>query len=345
MTEKNEDGALAAFNARVAEDHLVGNWVVEPFLATLGDGPKPASAPHLWDWQTVRNHLLETFSVLPETEGARRVLTFLNPALPRGTTHTLSSGIQLIGPGEIATAHSHSMNALRFVIEGDSKLETVVNGIPCPMENYDLILTPSYSLHDHYNGSDGNVSWLDVLDVTLYSRLNQMFFSPHEEPRQAHRNVLLGNGPAWLRPRWGDAQDWPQYRFPWSETYPLLKQLASQGPGSPTDGVMLEYTSPLTGGSLFPTMNCTLQWLHPKQTTRRYRRTSSSIYFAIQGNGTLSVDGRELAWGPHDTFALPNWAWHRFTNTSATEPTILFGVHDEPAIRALSMYRDEVAES
>lgn len=92
-------------------------------------------------------------------------------------------------------------------------------------------------------------------------------------------------------------------------------------------------------------MSCTLQWLHPKQTTRRYRRTSSSIYFAIQGNGTLSVDGRELAWGPHDTFALPNWAWHRFTNTSATEPTILFGVHDEPAIRALSMYRDEVAES
>jgi 1-hydroxy-2-naphthoate dioxygenase len=335
------DAALEAFNKKVAASHLIGNWLTEPGLSALTDGPKPQCAPHLWKWQMVRDYLMETFAVLPEADEARRVLTFLNPMLPRGTTLTLSSGIQLIGPGEVARAHQHSINALRFVIEGHKDLHTVVDGIVCPMEDYDLVLTPSYSFHDHENLSDRHVAWLDVLDVTLYARLNQMFFLPYEGRQQPHRNVAPDLGPGWLRPRWDGPESGKPLRFPWAETYPRLLQLAERGEGSPHDGIILEYVNPDDGSPLFPTMSCTVQLLKPGQATRQQRRTTSSIYFVIGGEGRSMIGETELAWTRHDTFAVPNWLWVSHINASRDEPALLFGVDDTPAIRALGMYREE----
>jgi gentisate 1,2-dioxygenase len=60
-----------------------------------------------------------------------------------GTTHTLLMGIQMIKPGEIAWAHRHTLAAIRFVIKGDGKVYSVVDGEKCPMEPNDLILTHS----------------------------------------------------------------------------------------------------------------------------------------------------------------------------------------------------------
>jgi 1-hydroxy-2-naphthoate dioxygenase len=321
------DTVLDDFNKKVAAAHLIGNWLTEPGLAALTDGPKPQCAPYLWKWQMVRDYLMETFAVLPETDEARRVLTFLNPMLPRGTTLTLSSGIQLIGPGEIARAHQHSINALRFVIEGHKNLHTVVDGIVCPMEDYDLILTPSYSFHDHENRSDKHVAWLDVLDVTLYARLNQMFFLPFEGLQQPRRNAA----PDGAKP----------LRFRWAEIHPRLLDLAGQGDGDPHDGIVLEYLNPADGTPLFPTMTCTIQMLKPGQATRPVRRTTSSINFVIGGTGRSSIGDTALAWDRHDTFAVPNWLWQSHANLSRTEAALLFVVHDTPAIRALGMYREE----
>jgi 1-hydroxy-2-naphthoate dioxygenase len=321
------DSALDAFNKKVAASHLIGNWLTEPGLAALTDGPRPQCAPHLWKWGMVRDYLMETFAVLPEAEEARRVLTFLNPMLPRGTTLTLSSGIQLIGPGEIARAHQHSINALRFVIEGHKDLHTVVDGIACPMEDYDLILTPSYSWHDHENRSGRHVAWLDVLDVTLYARLNQMFFQPFAGLQQPRRNIAPESGKT--------------LRFPWAETYPRLLALAGRGDGDPHDGIILEYVDPEDGGPLFPTMSCTVQLLKPGQATTPQRRTASSIYFVISGEGRSTIGDAELAWTRHDAFAAPNWLWQSHANASRSEAALLFAVHDTPAIRALGMYREE----
>ena len=338
VTPDNE--ALKAFDARMAKEHLVGNWIVEPHLAGLTDGPKPICAPHVWRWESVRAHLMETFAVLPSTEGARRVLSFLNPLLPRGTTQTLSSGIQLIAPEEVAPAHCHSMNALRFVIEGAPDLVTVVNGQACPMDTYDLVLTPSYAWHDHYNGSDRHTAWLDVLDVTLFSRLNQMFFAPHEDARQAVDGAADNLLPAWLRKATDVVP--PTYRFPWKSVLPALMQAAETQQGDNAEGTILDYVDPSTGGPLFPTMRCTIQHLRAGQHTVRVRRTTSSIYFVVQGNGVTRCGNQTISWGRHDTMAIPNWHWHDH-EIDVGGDAILFGVHDEPVLKALGMFRQEAA--
>jgi gentisate 1,2-dioxygenase len=56
-----------------------------------------------------------------------------------------------------------------------------------------------------------------------------------------------------------------------------LERLAAEGNGSPFDGVILEYTHPLTGGPAMPTIACYMQMLRPRltSTARRQRRKLS----------------------------------------------------------------------
>jgi gentisate 1,2-dioxygenase len=332
-----EPTPLDAFNAEVAKEHLAGQWLVEPQIAKLADGPLPICDAYLWKWDRVRERLMQTFDVLPEAAAARRNLSFLNPKLPRGTTPTMSAGIQLIGPGELARAHAHSMNAIRFVTEGDANLYTVVDGVKCPMEDYDLVLTPAYSWHYHHNLSGKFVSWLDVIDSPLYVRLNQGFFVPYDGIEQPLRNVASEVGPGWLQPE-GERRE-PFLRFRWKDAHAQLLAKAGQ---SHDGDVVLNYINPLTGGPTLKTMSCSVQLLKPGHTTTLRRDTSSAVQFVVAGEGETVIGDLKFKWGRHDSIARPNWAWYSHTNLSKTDNAILFSVSDAPALQALGMYREEI---
>jgi gentisate 1,2-dioxygenase len=69
------------------------------------------------------------------------------------------------------------------------------------------------------------------------------------------------------------------------------------------------------------------------------------VYFVVRGEGATVVGHEEIAWGQHDIFAVPNWAWRHHVNRSTTTPAILFSVNDIPALQALGFYREEPAVS
>ncbi len=314
--------ALDAFDAKLAGVHMRGQWKSEEFLQRAIDGPTSAGVPALWAWRQITAMLEEAGRVMPESLQARRSLIFQNPGLPRGTTHTINMGVQMIQPGETAWAHRHSIAALRFVIKGHQRLSTVVDGKPCVMEDYDLVLTPNWSWHDHHNESDQFVYWLDVLDVGLVLGLNQTFYEPgtgSDQPQPATQTHARSG----LRYRWKDVE--PE----------LL-----QRPIIPQDGRLYEYLN-ASGGPTLPTLACQVQSLPPGFTTRNRRRTSSAVYFVVRGEGVTTVGGQELAWSENDCFAVPNWAWHRHVNRSTSQDAVLFSVHDAPVMRALGLYRDE----
>jgi gentisate 1,2-dioxygenase len=52
-----------------------------------------------------------------------------------------------------------------------------------------------------------------------------------------------------------------------------------------------------------------------------------------------------MDWARHDSFAVPNWAWHEHVNRSKTEAAILFSVNDTPIVRAFNLYREEPENS
>ena len=118
-----------------------------------------------------------------EAGGARRTLRLTNPGLEYGTTPTFWASIQYILPGEIATSHRHAATALRFIMDGEGA-DTTVDGESYEMNKGDLVLTPSWSFHDHEHKGSTPMVWLDVLDITLVRKLEAVFFEPSDLPRR-----------------------------------------------------------------------------------------------------------------------------------------------------------------
>lgn len=333
------DDPLTAFDEKLAKANIYGQWTGEKLFRNT-DGPQPAGEPCLWKWAEVRSLLDEAAEVMPESQTARRSLMFDNPGLPRGTTHTMAMGMQLIRPGETAWTHRHSIAALRFTIEGAANLYTVVDGEPYPMEDNDLVLTPGWTWHDHHNESDKPAIWLDALDVPLVHNLNQIFYEEPGAPAQNARDDPVGPSPL-FRKTWdrGAGPERP-LRYAWRDTLAQLERHAEE-PGSPHDGIALEYVNGATGGSALPTIGCWIQMLPPGFQGTRHRHTSSAVYFVVGGEGATEFDDQTLDWRRHDTLAVPNWAWHRHVNRSSSEPAYLFSVNDIPILRAFGLYREE----
>lgn len=98
------------------------------------------------------------------------------------TTDTLYAGLQVINPGETAPAHKHSAFALRYIIEG-SRGFTSVDGQKMYMEKGDMILTPSWTFHDHGHEGEGPMIWLDGLDLPLFQSIPVNFAQPYHQKR------------------------------------------------------------------------------------------------------------------------------------------------------------------
>ena len=286
--------SLPAFDNDLAAIHMRGQWQYDALLERLIGGPLPAGKPHIWHWPAVYEKLLEACDVMPESLTARRNFSFLNPGIERGgTTQTLLMGMQIVKPGEVAWAHRHTIGALRLVIQGDPKLYTAVDGEPMTMEPNDLILTPNWAWHDHHNNSAQNAIWLDVLDVPLVLGLNQAFYEPFGQSTQplregagesiAERGALLR--PVWERPK---TKNFP-FRYAWKDILPQMEKM-SGAEGTPYDGVVLEYVNPVSGGSALPTMGVWLHYLKPGFAGKQHRRTSSAVYYVIEGEGILVAD-------------------------------------------------------
>jgi gentisate 1,2-dioxygenase len=316
--------------------HLDAPWTREGRPAE----PRPRAIPYLWRWNDVEPLLMRSGElVTPERGAERRVLRLANPGVPGKTsTHTLSAAMQLLLPGECAPAHRHSPAAIRFILRGHGAY-TTVEGERCPMEPGDLLLTPSWTWHDHASDSDGPVIWLDGLDHPLIRSLDTWFFEPYPEDRQPVAPRRAG-GPG-LRPTQTKARaDLPPVaRYPWEATYAALKSM-SFDEASPFDDLVLEYTNPASGAPALRTIGCWIQLLRPGLHTRAHRQTSCAVYHVFAGQGFSVIDGQRFDWQAGDSFAVPPWAWHEHASDPGDE-AILFSIQDNPVFEALGLYREE----
>ena len=350
MAQPENKRDLKAFDEELRRLHMTGQWIYEDLLVKAIGGPRPKGEPYMWKWDMVYSKLLEACEALPESQTARRSLLFNNPGIEtHGTTHTLLMGIQMIKPGEHAWAHRHTMAAIRFVIQGDGNVCTTVDGEVCPMEDYDLILTPQWTWHDHRNPSKKSTIWLDALDVPFVLGLNVPFYEPYpgdqlQATKESESDYIQQRVGA-ARPTWERTKrdNFPM-RYRWKDTEAQLKSLA-QRQGSLYDGVSLEYVNPVTGGPTLSTLGCWIQMLRPGERTKRHRHTSSAMYFAVRGEGTTMVGEKALEWKRHDSFVIPNWAWHEHINRSRSDEAILFSVNDIPVLNAFGLYREEPENS
>lgn len=334
----NRRVALSDFHEAMKAANVVALWELED---ATNDPPEP---PQIWRWETLEPLLETAIEATSMSNAERRVLVLNNPALlesgrSRGSGLTLGFNLQILMPGETARPHRHSMNALRFVMEGDGAT-TIVDGKPCPMEPGDMILTPGWTWHEHVHEGDGRMIWLDVLDVPFHHYLDTGEF----EPGPARDLPDLPPDEAFAAPGFvpvsgaADMAYSPLFRYPWETARQALAAL----PSAPDGSRRMLYTNPLTGGPTMATMECSLLSLAPGRPTRAYRSNSNSAFIVVGGEGRSAIGDTTLEWRKHDIVSLPHGHWT--AHTAETDDAWLFEVSDREMLKRLHILRDEFAD-
>ena len=321
-------------------------WRIEESIMPLQ--PKPKAVPWLWKWQTLHDIAERSGKLVPiERGGDRRATALSNPGLEGQpfATPTLWAAVQWLNGHEVAPAHRHTSQAIRFIINGSGSWSTV-EGDRVFLERGDLVLTPPWLWHDHGSASDEAAIWMDGLDIPLNNYLDASFFEPYtgeaQEVVQVPNGTVLKYGVGQMRPAWEKRSivHPPMFTYKWEETERALNNLA-QVDASLFDDVALEYTNPHTGGPVMQSLSCWIQMLRPGVHTQAHRHTGSTVYHVFEGKGETIINGVRFAWEQGDMFVLPSWALHEHLNASTNERAILFSMHDIPLLVAMNKHREE----
>jgi gentisate 1,2-dioxygenase len=349
MSKNAVSGSVEELRSDMERQRLIPLWELEAEI--MGLVPTPRTVPWLWRWSALYDIAERAGELVPvERGGDRRAIALANPGqggMPYATS-TLWAAVQWLNGREVAPAHRHTSQAIRFIIDGAGSYSTV-EGDKVFLQRGDLVLTPPWTWHDHGSESDERAIWFDALDIPLNNYLDGPFFENYPHESQPVDKVLNGSvlkyGVGQLRPAWEEPSvDYPPLMtYKWADTERALAALA-QADADPYDDVHLEYTNPHTGGPVMKSFSCSIQMLRPGVHTQAHRHTGSWIYLAFEGNGSTIIDGVRFDWGPGDMFVLPGWATHEHLNASDDERAILFAVHDTPLLRAVDKYRIAPAE-
>jgi gentisate 1,2-dioxygenase len=333
-------------------DSLYGelaDWSLQPLWELtnpLTPEPRPRSTTYRWPGDVLRNLGAAVGDLVPfDTVRDRRVLVCCNPGFD-GAPHTVSTllaAVQFLNGGESAPPHRHTPAALRFVVEGHG-VWTAVDGDPVHMESGDLILTPSWTFHEHHNPGTEAMIWLDVLDLPLVAALDAVFFEEGhaktvntQTDQRSTSEKWFGGGPG-LVPAGGSpltAHRSPLLAYRWADTDRALKaqlDVASIG------HARIRYADPTSGGDVMPTMRCEMQRILAGHVTGAERQTGGRIACVLHGAGQIRVGDGTFDLGTGDVIAIPSWQpW----SISADTELDIFSTSDAPILEAVGLYRHE----
>jgi gentisate 1,2-dioxygenase len=282
-------------------------------------GKRGVERTHAWHWRTMKPLIDDALRQKGMDVVERRVLSLINPEprMPAGptTVTNLNGGLQILAPGESTRPHRHSMNAIRFVLDGRGAT-TIVDGKRCTMEVGDLVLTPGWTWHEHEHDAAEPIVWLDVLDAQLHRYLGTDRF----EPGPAH-DVPDASGET--------------YRFPWADAVAALSK-ASRAP----DGAKWHhYVNPRTGGPVMDLLDCYAIELDAGTETIAMRTTAHAICAVMEGRGTSRIGDDTIAWEPKDLFTFPDGAW--ITHHAEGGTARLFICSDREVLVRLGLLTEE----
>ena len=337
---------LVAYYENLAQLKTAALWTVankiEPWQ------PKSDSVPVLWRYRDLREHVLRSVSLAPPEKAGRRVFYLETPGRRdvAAAVGWLYSGLQVMHPGELASAHAHSSSALRFIMEGQGAY-TIVDGHKMTLGANDFVLTPNGTWHEHGVEADGlPCIWQDGLDIPLVNALEAGFYAVHPDLQQAVGFPVDDSvhiwGAASLRPQqvgWNKPYS-PLFKYQWEPTYEALTRYAAAQADSAFDGALMHYTNPVSGGHVMATIGASMQLLRPGFVGKAHRHTGSFIYQVAKGQGYSIINGERFDWRERDIFCVPSWAWHEHANPY-TEDACLFCFNDLPVMEKLGLYREE----
>jgi gentisate 1,2-dioxygenase len=269
--------------------------------------------PHMWRWKEYSPYLHQISEIASKADVSpiefadRQSILLLNPGLNGRlqVTNTIRCAISIYNPGDVAPVHLHSPNASRTILSNKGGY-TVVEGERCTADRGDLILTPNGTWHDHGNDSSEPVVWIDTLDWPLMEFLDAAWVDHDMPGAQGNINVqavthsegysrkLYGQGG--IKPAFVDHQRGvghapaPLFHYRGADVLETLHALRKEK-GDPHEGIKVDFVNPVTGESVFKTLNYSAQLLRPGEETELKRETAGTYYVVIEGSGATEVGG------------------------------------------------------
>jgi gentisate 1,2-dioxygenase len=323
----------------LAAHHLVGAGLRRDGRAVARHGN---TAAH-WKWDGIHRGLMrsgEIVTVGPDgMTGMRSVVGVEARRFP------IWMNAQILMPGERTQAHRNLRSETRLVCQAPKDAVFVCEYEAYPMERGDVIVSPAWTFHDHWNKDTSPAIWIDGYDNGYNPNVNVNERMPKDNPyEEIRRPADYGRRTLGLARR--VTQDavfpLPPMRYPWADTYAALMALKENGEGDPSDGTLIMLASPVDGGPTLPTIAWQAQLFLHGQRTLPHRHNSTTFYFAFEGNGAVVIEGERLEYGQGDIFAVPPWTWH-YHESGDDKETVLFSIDDWPAMKKLGFYMKETA--
>ncbi|MDF2118672.1 cupin domain-containing protein [Roseiarcaceae bacterium H3SJ34-1] len=324
----------------VLPDHnLEALWA--PREQSIGAEPFARETAIHWPWNVVQPIADRAGDEVSMQDAERRVLLLANPSSKFATVGTLNAAVQVLNPGDIAEPHRHSIAALRLITDYDGGI-TTVDGVQCPMAAGDLILTPAWCWHGHFNDTNRRLMWVDVLDAALVAGWDAVFFEHPGAQTPKLADAVPFCDLAWsgagivqadLKPVTSYS---PKLRYAWTETKPALDA------GSPLADASREvrYVNPLNGRPVLPTLDCYAVRLERGCATRPKRSTASMVCYVIEGEGHSCVGDRTFNWSRNDVFTVPHWQW--VSHTAEGGAAYIAQVTNKGMLETLGILREEL---
>lgn len=297
-----------------------------------------APAPLLWRWSEMRPLIDSAIQLVSPADVERRVLMLSDPELSAGrraaTTKGLNAGLQILLPGESARPHRHSMDAIRFVLDGEGAV-TIVDGKECPMEEGDLVLTPGWTWHEHVHRGTRAVIWLDGLNSPLHRYLGTASYEAGPPPALPETIPDAAFAVPGMVPASGGVTDHsPVFRY----TYEAASAAVAVAPIARDGARRVRYANPSTGGPAMALMDHQLVQLDSRAATIPFRSTSNAICVVVEGAGETRIGEQTFAWGRKDIFTLPqgHWIVHKSHGLAR-----LFVYSDRQVFARLGLLREE----
>ncbi len=323
----------------LAEHHLVGAGLRREGVAPPRQGK---TAAH-WSWEGIYRGLMrsgEIVTVGPDgMTGMRSVVGIEARRFP------IWMNAQILMPGERTQAHRNLRSETRLVCEAPKDAVFVCEYEAYPMERGDVVISPAWTFHDHWNKGDRPAIWVDGYDNGYNPNVNINERMPKDQPyEEVKKPENYGQRTLGLvRPVSNEAPfPLPPMRYRWPDTLGALMALRVNGECDPCDGILVMLASPVDGGPTLPAITWQAQLLSKRQKTLPHRHNSTTFYFAFEGEGAVVIDGERLEYGKGDIFAVPAWTWHHHESTH-DDDTILFSIDDWPAMKKLGFFMKEEA--
>jgi gentisate 1,2-dioxygenase len=324
----------------LAAHHLVGAGLRRDGRAT----PRRGHTAAHWKWDGIYRGLMRSGEIV--TVGPGGMTGMRSVVGIEARQFPIWMNAQILMPGERTQAHRNLRSETRLVCEAPKDAVFVCEYEAYPMERGDVIISPAWTFHDHWNRDATPAIWIDGYDNGYNPNVNVNERMPDENPyEEIKKPPRYGERTLGLARRIGNDAPFPlpPMRYRWADTHAALMALQENGEIDSCDGVSVMLASPVDGGPTLPTIAWQTQLLSSGLRTLPHRHNSTTFYFAFEGQGSVVIEGERLQYGQGDIFAVPPWRWHHHENTSDRD-TILFSIDDWPAMKKLGFYMSETTK-